>query len=361
MKIYFFSVFVFLLLLLCLNTVYASEPEESMPSPMYYLYSVDDLKAIEYQPEVDADFYLMNDIEITEETWKPIGSTHRPFRGIFHGNNYTITFTKDTELLPSFGPESSINGNGSGLFGNVYAGTISDLNIVLQGNLTSKSNYVGPLVGFVSGNNSSFRTPSSFILNCTVQSQNHTIYGKNNVGGLVGYLDNGGITSCFSDCSVKAEENNSGGLIGYASNSSISDSSSSGVVEAGKSNGGGLIGYSKLNNNSNVSATGAVKSKEYAGGLVGYISKTTIISDSSADGDVKPKGAFGNFIGGWDENYKPTVSNCFYQETEVDLEPVPPLPYSIVCGKSYLLFYLAAGIGIILIAAAGIIYFKKRK
>jgi The GLUG motif. len=338
-QIFFAFVFILFLSSNAVSTTFAP--------PEYSIYSVEDLKAIEYKPEGSA-FTLMNDIEITDEIWKPIGSTNRPFQGYFNGNNHTITFTKDTTLRPSIGTK------GGGLFGNVYTSQIYDLEIVLQGNLTSESDSTGPLVGFVSGDRIE-GIASSLIENCTVRSQNHTISGKNNVGGLVGYIENGAVINSSSDCSVKTEENNSGGLVGHVFNSSILDSSSSGKIEAGKYNAGGLIGCSEFGNISNVSATGSVKSEKYSGGLIGYVANTTVISDSSADGAVKPKGAFGNFIGGWAENYKPTATNSFYQKTEVDLEPVPLDTNKI--SKTMLI----AVIGVFLLAAVfAVIYFKNK-
>jgi len=344
-----FKILLFLFIAVCSVSISAGWLE---PPPEYSIYSVDDLKSIEFRPE-GSTFILMNDIEITDEIWKPIGSASRPFQGSFVGNNHTITFTKDTTLRPSI--ETKEGMKGGGLFGNVYGGLIFDLEIVLQGNLTSESDSTGPLVGFVSGNRIE-GISSSLIENCTVRSQNHTISGKNNVGGLVGYIENGAVINSSSDCSVKTEENNSGGLVGHVFNSSILDSSSSGKIEAGKYNAGGLIGFSEFGNISNVSATGFVKAEKYAGGLIGYVSNTTVISDSVANGTVKPKGEFGNFIGGWAENYKPAVSNCFYQKIEVDLEPVP-----LDTNNSSKTMIVAVICILLLTAFFTMIYFKNKK
>jgi The GLUG motif. len=98
-----------------------------------------------------------------------------------------------------------------------------------------------------------------------------------------------------------------------------------------------------------------VKSEKYAGALVGYVSNTTVISDSFANGTVKPRGDFGNFIGGWDENYKPTVTNCFYQKTEVDLEPVPLDSNKI--SKTLLIAVICV---FLLAAVFTVIYFKNK-
>jgi The GLUG motif. len=349
----------FIIILICsVNiTVSKSTASEIEEPPTYNIYTVEDLKAAEFfSSSNDAGFFLMNDIEIMDEIWNPIGSTNRPFKGTFYGNNHTITFTKDTELRQSVGYENS----GSGLFGNVCGGKIYDLTIVLQGNLTSEFDNVGPLAGIVRGDQTTGYSKPSEVFNCTVQSQNYTIFGKNNVSGLVGSV-NGTIINCSSDCSIKAKESNSGGLIGYAFNINISNSLSTGLVES-ENNSGGLVGFVRLGNISNVSATGAVKSETYAGGLIGYVSNTTVISDSSANGTVKPKGAFGNFIGGWAENCKPDVINCYYQKEEVDLEPVPdlnPVPTD-PAGVSKTTF-VAIAVFLLLMTVLAVIYLTKIK
>jgi len=342
------------------GTAFALDIEASLEAPpVYFIYSVDDLRAIEYNSDILAGFLLMNDIEITDETWNPIGSTNRPFKGIFYGNNHTITFTKDTELSQPIGYENS----GSGLFGNIYSGEIYDLTIVLNGNLSSDSANVGSLVGIMNGNSSQANYTSSSIVNCTVLSNGYRISGAGNTGGLVGSVINGSVENSFSDCSVLSEGNNSGGLIGYVFNGTFNNSSAAGSISSKGNNAGGFIGLMRMGSISDSFATGSVEAIGYAGAFAGYISDETTISNSFANGAVKPKGVFGNFIGGWAEDYKPTVADCFYQETEVDLEPVPPVSDVEVYYKNYTLFYalfICLAVIIFLFAIAAVFYLKKR-
>jgi The GLUG motif. len=203
------------------------------------------------------------------------------------------------------------------------------------------------LVGIVNLNYSavlvSSSPPTATILNCSVSGDGYSVSGKDNVGGMVGNIIRGSIKNSSSNCSVMTSGNNAGGLVGFVSHGTILDSSASGSVQA----------------------------VENAGGFIGYISNTTVISNNSANGSVKPAGAFGNFIGGWDENYKPEIANCFYKETEVDLEPAlpyadvigcPPAPPApVICTTNNFLIYLIIGVGFLLLISAGILYFKKRK
>lgn len=323
----------------------------SFVPPMYDIYTVDDLKMIEYNSDIGAYFYLKNDLEITSDIWRPIGSSGRPFSGKFYGDNYTITFKQDTELMPSSGFENG----GSGLFGKIYSGRIYDLNVVLQGNLTSNGDNVGAFAGVVDGNGISWNYTDSSFVNCSVSANGYTISGSNNTGGFIGYLVNGTIENSSSDCSVISEENNAGGFVGYVSNGTIINSSAAGSVESVE-NAGGFIGSMRIGNVSGSSATGAVVSNSFSGGFIGYISDNISVTNSSANGSVKPAGAYGNFIGNWAEGHKPEVVDCLYLGKEVDLEPVP-VPES----SNYSMIYWIAGIALIfLIGAIAIIYFKKK-
>ena len=318
--------------------IYCFEGDEPLPT-VFAVYTVEDLRAVDYQPSNIEYIELMNDLEIMDSSWwKPIGKANKPFTREFNGNNHTITFKGDMELVPSVGSENS----GCGLFGYVYNGQINDLNVIFQGNLTSFENNTGVLVGILDGNHA-YDSPA--IVNCHVSNDGYSVSlhsisqysvsGKNNVGGLVGYVINGTIENSSSDCLVTASGNNAGGLVGLVSR-------------------GTLI---------NSSASGSVRAVENVGGFIGYISNQTTISNSFADSSVKSAGKFGNFIGNWDENYKPDVVNSFYKEKEVDLESVPPnVPSPSICYDRKPLQYLVVGIGIILlIAVVGIFYFKKKK
>ncbi len=343
LKILILTVFLFL------NPVTALESSQSAVPLEYYIYSIDDLKTIESNSNFTASFYLMNDIEITDEIWKPIGTSERPFQGTFYGNNHTITFTKKTELLQPVGKENE----GCGLFGNVYAGRIYDLNLVLQGNLSSNANNTGALIGVMNGNYSSVNHTASAVVNCTVSATDYSVSGMNNVGGMVGYLINGSINNSSSDCSVTTEGNNAGGLAGFVSNGAFIYSSAAGFINAGGKNAGGIIGSVRLGNVSESSATGSVTSNESAGGFVGYISDETVIVNCTANGSVKPAGDFGNFIGSWNEEYKPEVINCFYQEKEVDLEPAPVT-------KDSNIYLMVAAIAVLFIFVVGAIFYLKK-
>lgn len=347
------------------------------PPKEHFIYTEDDLKAMDWWSNSSNAFYLMNDIEIADTVWIPIGSAAKPFSGSFYGCNHTIVFKNDVALRSPANQE----GDGYGFFGNIEQAKICDLNLIFQKNLTSEYNNTGSLAGKADSGSSVFlitnctvqnnkhtisgeknvvgsvRNIINYVVqsikhvisgeknvggvigdiaNCTSQSTEHTISGKNNVGGLIGNFTNGNIFNCSSDFSVIANGDNAGGLVGYSYSGMIENSSALGSVEAKGKNAGGVVGYIQLGDVgthfdeqfeiflpnvtiSNSSAGNSVKSEEYAGGLVGYIFNSIIIENSSASGPVDPSGKFGGFIGGWDEEHKPEIINCFYQDKEVDL------------------------------------------
>ncbi|MDR2944156.1 MAG: hypothetical protein LBU81_03610, partial [Methanosarcinales archaeon] len=194
---------------------------EAPPQTDWDISSAEDLKSIKYNAGRDHRFHLMNDIEITDEYWNPIGSSKQPFSGAFYGNNHTITFTKDTELIQSYGAENS----GCGLFGYIYAGQICDLNIVFQGNLTSAENNTGAVVGMLDGNYSYSASTPPLLHNCKVSAKRYSITGLENTGGLVGCVVNGSIENCSSDASVISQKKNAGGSAGYVFNGTFINSS----------------------------------------------------------------------------------------------------------------------------------------
>ena len=116
-------------------------------------------------------FQLMNDINLSEHNWYPIGTYSVPFSGEFDGQNYTISglVCEENEL------------DGCGLFGAV--GYFSDDKI--HGSVKN------------------------------VKVLNSRVKGKLYVGGICGFCDAGTIENCFSDATVSGSDF-VGGIIGYA-------------------------------------------------------------------------------------------------------------------------------------------------
>lgn len=136
---------------------------------------------------LDASYELMNDLDLSEFLWEPIGTNSQPFTGTFEGNGHVIR-----NLTVSGAADDS------GLFGE-SSGTIR--NIGLEGAAVSGGARVGGLVGSNSGT----------VSNAYVKGN---VSGDEQVGGLIG-LNSGAATVEFTYAAALVSGSGSiGGLIG---------------------------------------------------------------------------------------------------------------------------------------------------
>ena len=197
-----------------------------------------ELKAGYYQIENAGQFYwfanyintvdrtanavLLNDIDLegksdgTGRKWTPIGSTGEEsnnFRGVFNGQNHTIT-----------GLYVEGNGAGIGLFGEVRLGTVENFTIYGDVKLASDCNYVGGVIGSAPGangtdvpdhNGATIRNITSYV-NVTLDEGSH---GSSFVGGFIGYANHETIIENCSwygtlDLGAYRADSGVGGLVG---------------------------------------------------------------------------------------------------------------------------------------------------
>jgi hypothetical protein len=143
-----------------------------------------------------ADYILMSDLDMDEETCNPIGRDNDPFTGTFDGNGYTIsniTIDEDGEDY-------------IGLFGYIGSGgVVYDLTLI-DVNMTG-----GDSVGGFAGAN------LGTVMNCSVSGD---VYAYEVAGGFVGENTNS-IDNCSSSCNVSAADEGSsyifGGFVGINS------------------------------------------------------------------------------------------------------------------------------------------------
>ena len=231
------------------------------------------------------------DIDLASETnWEPIGTSEAPFRGVYDGDDHTIShltqsaitnaglfgFTRVSKIKDLTLNEvniSNIYGSAGSIVGSAYYDTL--INCSANGSVVGhqlgismrNSSYVGGLVG---------RSATSYISNC---SNFCSVTGgiRTYVGGIVGYGANvnearNRITGCFNAGNITGK-NYVGGLSGY--NSRIFDSYNYGTVY-GTSDAvmvGGVAAYCAHIENSfntgNVTAEAcAAGQNTYVGGIV---------------------------------------------------------------------------------------------
>lgn len=131
----------------------------------------------------DKTVYLMNDIDLNNEEWIPIGddrSQRTEFHGVFDGQGYTVKNVKITKKTD----RDDENKSSYGLFGNLK-GTVKNLTVE-NVSISGAPKFIGALVG---------RINDGLIENCHVK--NSTVTCNNwTIGGLVGQLNNGKISGC---------------------------------------------------------------------------------------------------------------------------------------------------------------------
>ena len=210
-----------------------------------------------------AHYELVSDIDCSEtENWNngkgfdPIGSYDNEFFGVLNGKGHEVK-----DLYINRGEESNV-----GLFGFIeHSAEVKEVGVT-NVDVTGDGN-VGGLVGIIMDGavSSSFSTGS-------VSGSHYAI------GGLVG--DNGGsISSSFSTVDVSGDDRN-GGLVGN-NGGSISSSYSTGSVSGGNEI-GGLVGFNNYGSISSSYSTGDVSGSGDVGGLIAY-SYSGTVSDSYWD------------------------------------------------------------------------------
>jgi len=225
-------------------------------------------------------FKLMNDIDLSEKEWVPIGvGYNKAFNGTFDGKGYTIEGL--TITLPH-------SGNGYGLFGYVQEnGVISNVNmgngLITFNESPGSSKGFGGIAGYSDG----------FITNCTnkvdiILNYNDWSYA----GGIVGmgnsdinsYNWSGSIDGCYNEGSITiGDRGSAGGIIGDQLNANqytyFNNCGNSGEIIGGRSaNIGGIAGHvananyygiSNCYNTGNLITGSPSDRYGYIGGIVG--------------------------------------------------------------------------------------------
>ena len=237
-------------------------------------------------------YELLGNLDLSAfANWQPIGSQNDPFTNILQGNGYSIANL------------AIDRGNNIGLFAALSGATID--NLVVEVASISGDSYVGALAGRAEQSTISRVQIRAVAVNSKLQATGAR------AGGMLGETIGTTITNVISDLNIVGGGNNDdadyvGGIIGYVSSSDISYAHSSGsvsVIGSEPDNVGGLVGY--MQNNSAISYSSASSSvtsngsDSWAyGGLVGRMENNSTISYSSASGSVTSNGADNSLYGG---------------------------------------------------------------
>lgn len=224
----------------------------------YLISTATHLKNIAKSPaHMNADYKLINDIDISNEEWIPIGDYYWPYKtsplnvfsGSFDGGGYKIKYKMTVSGT------SSANSYAYGLFATASNATFSNLKVdatITTPSLVSNGNsphnvFAGGIVGrisnctvtncYSSGNiYMAFDGSSDYAFNDGVRP------GGTEAGGLVGLAFNSTISNCQNSAKVYARGffADAGGVVGWKKATTITNCSNSGDISAG--HGGWLFG-----------------------------------------------------------------------------------------------------------------------
>ncbi len=181
--------------------------------------------------ETSLNATLTANIDLTGQTWTPIGNDTNKYAGTFDGQGYAIT---------NF--EYTATSDYNGLFGYISNATVKNFSI--SGTLTSDGHTKNGVVGCAVGTAKVSGIHSSMTINVS-NFKAHT-------GGIVGG-DNGATTDkiVVEGCEYSGTMTHSGegdcqaGIMGYTGYSTIRNCIFSGTINGGNNKYGGILGYSK--------------------------------------------------------------------------------------------------------------------
>ena len=226
----------------------------------YQIWTADDFVLLSWNVDIlDKHLALMTNLDLSGIVLYPIGDLS-PFTGVFDGNDNIIS-------------NADINQPGS--------------------------DYVG-LFGYVGSGGQ--------IRNLGVEDVN--INGSAYVGGLVGLIDSGTLTSCYATGAVSGTYS-VGGLVGDSNGVTLTDCYATGSVTGTSDSVGGLVGYNNYVKSSrfeNCYATGSVSGNSWVGGLLGCNYST--LTDCYATGSVTGTGTYIGGLVGENDNYG-SLTSCY--------------------------------------------------
>lgn len=179
---------------------------------------------------------LANDIDLSGTKWTAISfpssiGVSAAFAGTFDGKGHLVS-----------GLNISTTASNQGLFGIVNGGTVKNLRV--EGNITSSGNNIGGIVG---------RLQQGTIENCSFSGSVSTTKSGGYAGGITGYAGNtatqkAAITGCVNNANVTADTKGyAGGMAAWAKYTTITDCYNTGKI-SGANRAGTMAG--QLNNKS---------------------------------------------------------------------------------------------------------------
>ena len=221
------------------------------------------------EQNTSASAVLTADIELSGETWTPIGSESTPYTGTFDGQGYTISgmtienaesysglFGNVTGTVKNFTVTGSITitgdetvakvGGAVGSLGTASAGdTVSGVISGVDITVSAGNDHIGGVVGSMPENS------SPTVENCIYTGKITVTVAAGSVAGIVGYIRTGTIQNCANQGSISVDvgaTGSVGGILGYCNNGGIyiRNCYNTGAISAdGTDNVGAIVGQNK--------------------------------------------------------------------------------------------------------------------
>ena len=216
------------------------------------------------EQNTSASAVLTADIELSGETWTPIGSESTPYTGTFDGQGYTISgmtienaesysglFGNVTGTVRDFTVTGSITitgdetvsrvGGAVGSLGTAsVGGTVSGVTSGVNITVSADNDHIGGVVGSMPENSSPTVESCVYTGNITVT------VAAGSVAGVVGYIRTGTIQNCANQGGINTGGNGSvGGILGYCNNGKIyirNCYNSGSIAAEGTANVGAIVG-----------------------------------------------------------------------------------------------------------------------
>lgn len=243
----------------------------------------------------------VNDESMGRREWTPIGTAEAPYTGTFNGGGYNIAGIYTS-------PTAGSNGSNVGLFGYLGTGSITNT-VVIDGLICGKEN-VGGVAGYVFGGS---------ITNSLCDSE---IQGDRAVGGIAGNLGSSastvstsGMTGTITCTNISNEQSflqNIGGIVGYSNRASVTKSFSSSTINASLARYvGGIVGNNSSGTITSCYSTSTVNGFDRVGGIAGNNANGTVSKCYTA-GKVTGTSQLGMAFGATSGS---GVSGCYFDES----------------------------------------------
>ena len=233
----------------------------------------------------DKYFLMTQNIDMSAVTgFTPIGNTTTNFTGVFDGGGHAVQ-----NLAIDLSAQDNV-----GFFGYISGALCEVKDLGMQGGTILGQSNVGGLVGY---NNNGTVTGCRATVEISASGLPGMVTREACAGGLVGYNESGVVTDCYATAAVTGDGNHVGGLVGYNSGSIIHSFAAGTTMSQGSTmltgcSVGGLVGLN-LGIVTACYATGDATGVWGIGGLVGSNSDGSTVTACYGTGQVFADGSYG--------------------------------------------------------------------